>query len=118
MKIAIPLQNGRVFPECGQPAEFALVDVDETTQTVRRSTACPLPPLSAGGWADWLAEQGVDVVLTRGIPPDQTTRLAEKGIQVVTGIPPFRVEAVVAGFLNDTLERGPNLCETVPGMAA
>jgi predicted Fe-Mo cluster-binding NifX family protein len=118
MKIAIPLQNGRVFPECGQPAEFALVEVDETTQTVQRSTACPLPPLSTAGWADWLAEQAVDVVLTRGIPPDQRARLTEKGIRVVAGIPPFRVSAVVAGFLNGTLESGPNICDSAPGMAA
>lgn len=112
MKIAIPLQDGRVFPECGEPGEFAVVDIDETTRTTRETVALPPPSPSSDALSDWLLRQGVEVVLTRGIRPDQQAHLTAKGIRVVVGVPPFRLEAVVANFLNDTLESGPNICES------
>jgi predicted Fe-Mo cluster-binding NifX family protein len=110
MRIAIPTIEGRVFPDCGHNGQFTMVDLERSTKTVRHSITLATPPFRAGELAEWLGEQKVELVITRGLRRQDLALLAQRGIQVVVGAPSYRVEAIVARFLAGTLEPGPNVC--------
>jgi ATP-binding protein involved in chromosome partitioning len=114
MRIAVLEREGRVLPQCEESAQVAFVDVDPLTQTVQQTALLTLPR-EVGALADWLRQQQVEVVLTGGIGRRNREGLEQKGIRVVVGVPPFRVEPVVANFLAGTLQTGVNPCEQQTG---
>jgi predicted Fe-Mo cluster-binding NifX family protein len=115
MRIAVFEREGRVLLQCKEIAQVALVDIDPVTHSVRQ-TAFLTPPLQTlGALAEWLRGQKVEVVLTSGIGRRDRELLEQKGIQVIVGVPPFRVEPVIANFLSGTLRTGANPCEQPTG---
>jgi predicted Fe-Mo cluster-binding NifX family protein len=111
MSIAVLTSNERVCPQCGEIVQLTVVDFDPATHTVRHTSLLTPPPMSVAALAGWLREQGVGIVLASGINPQARAFLEAEGIQVVVGVPTFRVEPVVSRFLTATLETGPNICE-------
>ena len=111
MKIAILEREGRVFPQCEESAQVAIVEVDLASYSVQQITFLTPPPQAVGALADWLSQQEVELVLTSGIGQRDRDLLEQKGIKVIVGVPPFRVEPVIASFLAGTLQTGPNPCE-------
>jgi predicted Fe-Mo cluster-binding NifX family protein len=111
MKIAIPTRDGRVFPDCGESGQLAVVDLDESTNIVRKITTFTSSLHAPGELPGWLRQLGVDTVVARGLGRRVRELLAGKGIRVIVGVPPFRVEAIIARFLSDTLEAGADICE-------
>ncbi len=111
MKIAIPLANGRLAQHFGHCSEFALVDVDEATRQHRSTLTLAAPAHEPGLLPRWLHGQGVNVILAGGIGARAQQLFAEKGIQVIYGVPSDTPEALVKAFLNGTLVRGENACD-------
>lgn len=111
MKIAIIGKEGRVFPQCVEIAQVAVVDIDPVSQSVELTAFLTPPPPAPGALAEWLCQQEVEVVLAGGIGQRDHDLLVEQGIRVVVGVPPFRVEPVIANFLAGTLQTGANACE-------
>lgn len=111
MSIAVLTSNGRACPQCGEIVQLTLVDFDPATHTVRQKSSLTPPPMSADALGDWLRQQGVVTVLASGINPQAREFLERAGIQVLVGVPTFRVEPLVSRFLTATLETGPNVCE-------
>jgi predicted Fe-Mo cluster-binding NifX family protein len=118
MRIAVLEKEGRVLSQCEQSAQVALVDIDPVSQGVQQTTFLTPPPQAGGVLAAWLDQQNVDVVLTSGLARRDCDLLAQKGIRVVVGVPPFRVEPVVASYLAGTLQTGTNRCEPPTGNRA
>ena len=110
MRIAVLEKEGRVLPRCEGGAQVAIVDIDQLTHTVQQS-AFLTPPQATGALGDWLRRQEVEVVLASGLGRQDLDLLEQRGIQVIVGVPPFRVESVIANFLAGTLPTGANACE-------
>jgi len=111
MKIAVFEREGRVSRQCEDRAQVALVEVDRHFGVVQQITALPPAPEMADALAGWLQQEKVEVLLTSGIRQRVRDQLEGKGVQVVAGVPPFRVEAALASFLAGTLSTGADTCE-------
>lgn len=111
MKIAVLQSEGRVFPQCEESAQVAILDVDPVSQSVSQSNFLSRPPQAVGALADLLRQEDVEVVLTSGICQRDRELLEAKGIEVIVGVPPHRVEPVIAHYLAGTLRTGANACE-------
>jgi len=111
MKIAIPLQAGRVSMHFGHCAAFALYDVNDADKTIRSKTLHASPPHEPGVLPTWLHELGADVIITGGMGPRAQQLFAQNGISVVLGSPADAPERVAAAYLDGTLETGDNVCD-------
>ena len=115
MRIAVLEREGRVFPQCEESAQIAIVDVDPVGNSVQQTAFLSPPPQAVGDLAVWLRREEVEVLLTSGICRRDRDLLEQKGIEVIVGVPPFRVEPVVASYLAGTLQTGANPCEQKTG---
>ena len=110
MKIAIPVDNGRLHSHFGGSRHFALIEVDQNTKTVLRSETLPAPEHQPGLFPRWLREQGVQVVIAGGIGQRALAIFAQNGISVVAGQPAAPVETLVAAYLAGQLVQTPEGC--------
>jgi predicted Fe-Mo cluster-binding NifX family protein len=110
VKIAIPLSDGKLFAHFGHCPAFALVDTNDKTGEIVARNEVTAPPHEPGLLPVWLAERGVDMVLTGGMGPRAQDLLAQKGIKVVTGVPGETPDSLVAAYYAGTLATGENAC--------
>ncbi|MBP7746013.1 MAG: P-loop NTPase [Phycisphaerae bacterium] len=111
MKIAIPVENGRLCTHFGHCAEFAVYDVAPGAKAARAKTVHRAPPHEPGVLPRWLHEQGANVIITGGMGQRAQQLFAENGIQVIMGAPPELADDVVAAYLAGTLQTGANPCD-------
>ncbi len=111
MKIAVPVENGRLCTHFGHCAEFAVYDVDPDTRSTRSMTMHVPPPHEPGVLPAWLHELGANVIITGGMGQRARQLFAENAIQVVIGAPPDPVDTVVANYLAGSLQTGANPCD-------
>jgi predicted Fe-Mo cluster-binding NifX family protein len=110
MKIAIPVENGRLNSHFGGSRHFALIEVDPTAKTTVRSETLPAPEHQPGAFPRWLQSQGVEVVIVGGIGQRALAIFAQHGINVVAGLPDGPVETLVEAYLNGRLTGKPEGC--------
>ena len=111
MTIAIPLANGRLAQHFGHCERFALVDVDNSTRTIRGIALVDAPPHEPGRLPSWLQQRGVDTVIAGGMGQRAQQLFAQCGIRVIVGAPAETHDTLVSQYLNGTLEPGQNLCD-------
>jgi len=111
MKIAVPVLGGRLSPHFGHCDTFSLIDVDDSTKALIATEQIEAPAHEPGLLPRWLGERGVTVIIAGGMGGRAQALFGERGIEVVVGAPSDTPEAVVAAYLNGTLERGDNLCD-------
>jgi predicted Fe-Mo cluster-binding NifX family protein len=110
MKIAIPVERGRLSSHFGGSSHFAVIEVDGNSKTVQRSETLPAPEHQPGLFPRWLRDQGAQVVIAGGIGQRALAIFAQNGVQVVSGQPGATVEALVAAYLAGELNRPPEAC--------
>jgi len=110
MKIAIPIESGRLHDDFGRCRQFALAEVDADKKLTLRTNIVSAPEGPSGLFPRWLRQEGVQVVIVGGIGPRALTILARCGIAVHAGTPGAPVEQVVAAYLNGELTITP-ACE-------
>jgi predicted Fe-Mo cluster-binding NifX family protein len=110
MKIAIPVENGRLNSHFGGSRHFALIEVDPKAKTTLRTETLPAPEHQPGAFPRWLQSQGVEVVIAGGIGHRALALFAQQGINVVAGLPDGPVEALVEAYLNGQLTGKPERC--------
>jgi Mrp family chromosome partitioning ATPase/predicted Fe-Mo cluster-binding NifX family protein len=110
MRIALPIENGRLNGHFGGSREFAIVEVDANAKTILRSETLPAPKHEPGAFPRWLHSLGVQVIIAGGIGQRALTLFAEQGINVVAGPADELVEALVAAYLNGQLTGKPEGC--------
>jgi predicted Fe-Mo cluster-binding NifX family protein len=110
MKIAIPVENGRLNSHFGGSRHFALIEVDPKAKTTFRTETLPAPEHQPGAFPRWLQSQGVEVVIAGGIGHRALALFAQQGINVVAGLPDGPVEALVEAYLNGQLTGKPERC--------
>jgi ATP-binding protein involved in chromosome partitioning len=111
MKIAIPVQAGRVSMHFGHCEEFALYEVNEDDKAILGKTAHKPPAHEPGALPRWLHELGADVIITGGMGQRAQQLFAQSGISVVLGAPAESPEQIAAAYLNGTLQPGENVCD-------
>lgn len=111
MKIALPMAEGKLCMHFGHCAQFALVEVDDATKTIRGTTYLTPPPHEPGLLPRWLHEQGANVIIAGGMGQRAQGLFAGNGIAVVIGAEAESPEALVRAYLAGTLKTGANVCD-------
>jgi predicted Fe-Mo cluster-binding NifX family protein len=114
MRFAIPLSDGKLFAHFGHCPAFALIDTD-TSGAITGRKDLPAPPHEPGLLPVWLAERGVNLVMTGGIGPRAEELLAQHGIKVISGAPAETPEMLIAAYYAGTLSTGANGCDHEAG---
>jgi len=115
MRIAVLEREGRLSPQCEKIGQVAILDVDPLNRSVQQTNFNAPPAQAVGDLADWLLREEVEVLLTSGIRQRDRELLEQKGIEVIVGVPPYRLEPVIASYLAGTLQTGDNPCEQSTG---
>ncbi|MFO1500044.1 MAG: NifB/NifX family molybdenum-iron cluster-binding protein [Verrucomicrobiota bacterium] len=110
MKIAIPIENGRLHGHFGGCREFALVEVDENQKVALRTEIIAAPGHQPGLFPRWLRERGVQLVIAGGIGHRALANFAHHGIAVRAGAPDTPIEPLVAAYLSGQLTGTPEAC--------
>ncbi len=87
MRIAAPVQEGRLNPHFGRSPAFAFFDVDPGTRQITGPQILPAPPHDHGALAAFIKENGAAVVIAGGMGPGMRHALDREGITVVLGAP-------------------------------
>ncbi len=111
MKIAIPVENGRLHGHFGGCRQFALVEVNPETRVMLHPRFLAAPAHQPGLFPRWLREHGVQVVIADGIGRRALGLFAEHGITVRAGQPAATVQELVDSFLDGQPMAAPNGCE-------
>lgn len=110
MKIAIPTSEGKLCSHFGHCETFSFVEINpESKEIVSISTGEPEEGITCQS-ANWLAAQGVNLVLAGGMGGRPMMIFSQSGVQVVTGCPELGIEEIVKLYLNNELVTGENSC--------
>jgi ATP-binding protein involved in chromosome partitioning len=111
MRIAIPIADGKLAMHFGHCEQFAMIDVDPATKKILKQDFLEAPEHQPGLLPVWLKERGADVILAGGMGSRAQNLFTQNGIKVVTGVPCEAPDALVKGYLEDTLQTGDNICD-------
>ena len=111
MKYAVPMSGGLVATHFGHCEQFALIDVDEERKEIIRKELIPSPGHQPGLLPEWLAEQGVSVVIAGGMGSRAQNLFQQNRIGVVIGALEGDPEKAVLNYLNGTLATEDNICD-------
>ncbi len=111
MRYAIPVSSGGLSAHFGHCEHFALIDVDEERKEILRKELVPSPGHQPGLLPEWLAEQGVSVVIAGGMGSRAQSLFNQNHIGVVIGALEGDPEKAVLNYLSGTLATGDNICD-------
>ena len=111
MRYAIPITDGRVSDHFGHCESFALIDANEAKGSILNQDIVPSPGHQPGFLPMWLAEEGVSVVIARGMGSRAQSVFEENRIQVVIGAIEDDPEKAVMDYIRGTLATGDNICD-------
>ena len=86
MRYAVPVSGGVVSAHFGHCEHFALIDVDEEKKEIIRKELTPSPGHQPGLLPQWLAEQGVSVIIASGMGSRAQGLFKQNHIQVIIGV--------------------------------
>ena len=111
MRYAVPVSSGVVSPHFGHCEHFALIDVDEERKEITRKEIIPSPGHQPGLLPEWLAEQGVSVVIASGMGSRAQELFRQNRVKVVINALESDPEKVVLDYIGGTLEVGDDVCD-------
>lgn len=111
MKYAVPVSRGMVSPHFGHCEHFAIFEVDEESRNVKGKELIPSPEHQPGLLPEWLAKQGVSVVIAGGMGSRAQDLFQQNCIQVILGSMESDPERAVSSYLNGSLATGDNVCD-------
>ena len=111
MRYAVPVTGGVVALHFGHCEHFVLVDVDEEKRGIVGKELVSSPGHQPGLLPEWLAGQGVSVVIAGGMGSRAQSLFQENRIQVVIGTLESDPEKAVLKYLDGTLPTGDNICD-------
>ena len=111
MRYAVPTSGGKVAMHFGHCEHFALIDVNEERKEITRKELIPSPGHQPGILPEWLAEQGVSVVIAGGMGSRAQNLFRENHIEVVINALGTDPEKVVLNYIGGTLEVGDDVCD-------
>ena len=111
MRYAIPVSGDMVSEHFGHCEHFALIDVDEDRKEIVGSQLVPSPGHQPGLLPQWLAEEGVSVVIASGMGSRAQNLFRQNRIDVVIGVLEGNPEKAVISYLSGALATGDNICD-------
>ena len=111
MRYAVPVNSGGLSAHFGHCEHFALIDVDEEKGEILRKELVPSPGHQPGLLPQWLAEEGVSVVIAGGMGSRAQSLFQQNHIKVVIGALESDPERAVQSYLGGTLATGDNICD-------
>jgi predicted Fe-Mo cluster-binding NifX family protein len=111
MRYAVPVSSGGLSAHFGHCEHFALIDVDEQRKEILRKELVPSPGHQPGLLPEWLAEQGVSVVIASGMGSRAQSLFNQNRVGVIIGALEVDPEKAVLNYLNGTLSTGGNICD-------
>lgn len=109
MKIAMPVQGGKLSQHFGHSEQFSLFEIED--QSIRGREDVTPPPHEPGLLPRWLKEHGVTLVIAGGMGHRAQTIFEQAGIQVICGASSETPDSVVDSYLKGELETGDNACD-------
>ncbi len=111
MKIALPVLEGKLCAHFGHCETFGFVEVNpDTKEILKIETKTPQEGVSCKS-ADWIAKQGVSVVLAGGMGARPMEAFKMNNVKVISGCEELPIEQIVKEYLNSTLKTGENQCQ-------
>ena len=110
MKYAVPVTSGEVSSHFGHCEQFAIIDIDENSKTMTNKAMVTPPPHEPGVFPAWLAQQGVNVIISGGMGARAQMLFQQNNIEVVTGSRETNPEKAVLSHVSGVLETGNNQC--------
>ena len=111
MRYTVPVTDGIVATHFGHCEHFALIDVDKERREILRKELVPSPGHQPGLLPEWLAEDGVSVVIASGMGSQAQNLFRQNRIEVVIGAFESDPEKAVVSYLSGTLATGDNICD-------
>lgn len=110
IKIAVPVAGSTLCSHFGQCEAFALFMGDPETVTITSREDLTPPHHAPGVYPQWLAGQGVTVVIAGGMGATARNLFAANDIQVILGAEPGDPAETVQAYLAGQLALGENAC--------
>jgi predicted Fe-Mo cluster-binding NifX family protein len=111
MRIAIPLEDGKLATHFGHCVCFALLDVDTDTKGIVNRSDIEAPPHEPGLLPVWLAVRGANIVIAGGMGRRAQGLFSSRGLQVIVGAPVDTPEHLVEDYMAGCLKAGENVCD-------
>jgi len=111
MKYAVPVSNGMLSQHFGHCEYFAIFEVDEKSKDITGKKLVTPPEHQPGVLPEWLAREGVAVVIAGGMGSRAQDLFQQRNIQVIIGSTESDPEKAVSSFLDGKLVVGDNVCD-------
>lgn len=106
MRIAVTYENGEIFQHFGHTEQFRVYDIADGKITSAQVVGSD--GLGHGALADFLKNNGIDVLICGGIGGGAQTALANAGIRLYGGVS-GNADAAVQAFLDGKLDYNPDV---------
>lgn len=84
MKVAFPMENGRISAHFGHAPEFVIVEI-EAGKEISRKSMTP-PQHEPGVLPKWLGELGINIMIAGGMGSMAANLFKSQGIEIMTGV--------------------------------
>jgi predicted Fe-Mo cluster-binding NifX family protein len=111
MRIAIPLTGGKLSQHFGHCEQFAIIDVDKDSKSIKSKELVNPPAHEPGVLPKWLSGLQVELIIAGGIGQRAQQLFAQNQIEVIVGAPAEPPENLVTNYLNATLQTDANVCD-------
>ncbi len=111
MKVAVPIEDGKLCNHFGRAPEFAIFEIDNGA-VVKTEFLSP-PRHEPGAFPKWIQGLGVTYLICGGIGPMAVELMNSAGIKVLAGAPVMEPDKLIGRFLANQMKEatGP----TCPG---
>ncbi|MFA5468963.1 MAG: NifB/NifX family molybdenum-iron cluster-binding protein, partial [Sphaerochaetaceae bacterium] len=110
MRIAVPVAQGVLNLHFGHCKAFVLLDVDQDKKEILQRDEVDAPKHEPGVLPQFLADRGVNVIISGGMGSRAQDLFESHGISVICGAPIKTPEELVKEYLAGTLVAGDNAC--------
>lgn len=108
-RFAIPTIDGKLCTHFGHCEKFAVLETDDDKVIGQEFLAPPVH--QPGAYPQFLAQQGVNVIISGGMGPKAQELFARNNIEVFMGVGSESPVKLVEYYLQDRLQGGDNLCD-------
>lgn len=107
IKFAIPVKNGKLDSHFGHAALFAIIEADQNSGEIKKITPVTPPPHAPGVIPEWIANQGVTVVIANKMGDKAKQMLAKLNVKALTDIVPAAPDELVKMYFSQALVTAP-----------
>ncbi|MEJ2054427.1 MAG: NifB/NifX family molybdenum-iron cluster-binding protein [Calditrichaceae bacterium] len=106
---AVPTENGALCEHFGHCEKFAIVETED--QKIIAENYLTPPVHQPGVYPQFLAENGVSVIIAGGMGQRAQDLFSQNNIEVCIGVNTDTPQQLVERYLNSELQTGQNICD-------